>query len=318
MKFTCLDFETANASRSSVCSIGITVYENNCVVEEKYWLVRPEPLYFEGRNIMVHGIREMDVINEKPFNEIWCEVKTYLENQIVVAHNASFDFSVLRAVLDLYGIEYPKLKYCCTLVASKIFYGYLPNYKLNTLNRYLGYDFKHHHASEDATAAGNIFVEISKELGLDDINDIADVIGFCLGEMDKNSYTPCRKKYIGMISKKQSTFSGIEGVKYDENVEFFKDKVVVFTGPLGIMERDEASDIIRSLGGIVWNGVTKKTDIVITNTDNPEALDPCKLSSKLRTAVRYKGMGQNIEFLNAEEFQNIIMGYPYEKEVVEG
>ncbi|MDY2882263.1 MAG: hypothetical protein SOT71_06380 [Romboutsia timonensis] len=34
MKFVCLDFETANSSRSSVCAIGISVYENGEMIEE--------------------------------------------------------------------------------------------------------------------------------------------------------------------------------------------------------------------------------------------------------------------------------------------
>ena len=115
----------ANASRSSACSIGITVFKDNKPVEEKYWLIRPEPLYFTPINISVHGIREADVINEKTFAELWPDIQPYLEGNLVVAHNASFDFSVLRNTLDLYGIDYPELKYACTMVASKIFYNYL-------------------------------------------------------------------------------------------------------------------------------------------------------------------------------------------------
>ena len=105
MNFIAIDFETANEKRASACSLGITVVKNNKIIEEKYWLIKPKPFRFESRNIIIHGIREEDVINEKEFDELWPEIKPYLENNLVIAHNASFDFSVLRNTLDLYNLE---------------------------------------------------------------------------------------------------------------------------------------------------------------------------------------------------------------------
>lgn len=316
MKFVCLDFETANSSRSSVCSIGISVYENGEMVEEKEWLVRPEPLYFEPRNIMVHNIREVDVLGEKTFPEIWSEIKPYLENQLVVAHNASFDLSVLRNTLDYYNLEWPTLRYCCTLVASRIFYNYLPSFKLNVVAKYLGFKgLKHHKASSDATAAGYILTQIFEELETDDIDEVAEIVGFSLGYLNEETYSPCSKKYIGMVSGMREVFTGIDEMdEVDESVDFFRDKYVVFTGPLGIMERDQAESIVTRLGGIPWRNVTKKTNILVTNVENPESLDPMCMSRKLATAMRYKQQGQEIILLNAEEFQNIILGYPYDRE----
>lgn len=193
MNFIAIDFETANEKRASACSLGITVVKDNKIVEEKYWLIKPKPLRFEARNIIIHGIREEDVINEKEFDELWPEIKSYLENNLVIAYNASFDFSVLRNTLDIYNLEYPKLNYVCTLVASKLFYRYLNNHKLNTVNRHLGYKFNHHHASADATAAANILINMSTELNLNDIEEMAEIVGFKLGHMDDNTYSPCKK-----------------------------------------------------------------------------------------------------------------------------
>lgn len=315
MRFVCLDFETANSSRSSVCSVGISVYEDGKMVEEKEWLVRPEPLSFDARNIMVHGIREIDVLDEKTFPEVWLELKSYLENELVVAHNASFDFSVLRNTLDYYNLDWPSLRYCCTLVISKIFYNYLPSFKLNVISKYLGYEgLKHHKASSDATAAGYILTEIFNELNVEDIDELADIVGFSLGYLKDKEYAPCRKERIGMISSRIDSFNGLDDLnEIDESVDFFKDKYVVFTGPLGIMERDEAESIVARLGGIPWRNVTKKTNILVTNVENPESLNPMYMSRKLATAIRYKEQGQDILLINGEEFQNIIMGYPLEK-----
>ncbi|WP_042274630.1 exonuclease domain-containing protein [[Clostridium] dakarense] len=312
MDFVSIDFETSNAFRASACSLGITVVKNSKIVEERYWLIKPDPFIFDSRNIQVHGIREADVINEKEFDELWPQIKPYLEGQLVIAHNASFDISVLRNTLDKYSIEYPVFDYACTLVASRIFYNYLNNFKLSTVNKHLGYKFKHHHASEDASACANILLEISKELNLDNIYDISKLVGFKLGSLGKNSYTPCSKLHIGMTSSKSSTYNGDEiNPLFNSDSDYFKGKVVSFTGALSCMERHEAKLLISSLGGIAKDSVTRKTDILITNTPNIDKLDLSQMSSKLRTSVRYNNVyNQNIMFLNEEELESILMGYP--------
>ena len=78
MDFVAIDFETANEKRASACSLGITVVKNNKITEEKYWLIKPCPFRFESRNIMIHGIREEDVIDEKEFDKLWPEIKPYI------------------------------------------------------------------------------------------------------------------------------------------------------------------------------------------------------------------------------------------------
>lgn len=306
MDFVAIDFETANAQRASACSLGITVVKNNEVVEEKYWLIKPYPFKFDPRNIVIHGIREEDVVNEREFDKIWPEIKPYLEDNLVIAHNASFDFSVLRKTLDLYEMEYPNLNYACTLVASKLFYSYLNNHKLNTVNKHLGYTFKHHHASADATAAANILINIGNELEIDDINSIAKSVGFKLGNLSKGSYSPCSKICVGKLSKKANSFSDESNNWLNCETEFFKDKVVVFTGGLNLMSRGEATILIETLGGIVRGSVTKKTNVVITNASDIYNLSSSQMSNKLRTAVDYSKRGQDIVFLNEEELEGIL------------
>ena len=309
MDFVAIDFETANSHRDSVCSLGITVVKDNKIVEKRYWLIKPYPFRFDPINISIHGIREADVINEKEFDEVWPEIKPYLENKLVIAHNASFDFSVLRKTLDLYGIDYPKLNYCCTLVASKLFYRYLSNYKLNTVNKHLGYKFKHHHASEDATACANILINIAEELKIDNINEISNLVGFKLGYLNIGGYSPCSKVSSGVVSNRHKTYSEEdESSLFSSTTEFFKDKVVVFTGPLNSMSRIEGTRLINSLGGITRSSVTKKTNILITNTPNIDSLSPEQMSNKLRTAMCYRGRGQDILIINEEELESIIYG----------
>ena len=42
-RFAAIDFETANNQRSSICSVGIAIVEDNKVIDSIYSLVRPTP-----------------------------------------------------------------------------------------------------------------------------------------------------------------------------------------------------------------------------------------------------------------------------------
>ena len=40
-RFAAIDFEIANGKRSSICSIGVAIIEDNKVIDSVYTLVRP-------------------------------------------------------------------------------------------------------------------------------------------------------------------------------------------------------------------------------------------------------------------------------------
>ncbi|ETJ15859.1 DNA polymerase III subunit epsilon, partial [human gut metagenome] len=48
---------------------------------------------------------------------------------------------------------------------KKNFYPQIENSKLNTVNRFLGYEFDHHDALADALACSNILINISSNSG---------------------------------------------------------------------------------------------------------------------------------------------------------
>jgi DNA polymerase-3 subunit epsilon len=195
MNYVAIDFETANEKRSSPCSIGIVVVKNGHVVEKMHHLIRPKEMRFMPINIGIHGIRPAMVENEPEFDKVWEKIKHHFNENLVIAHNASFDISVLRKCAELYGIELPSFEYICTMKLAKNFYRGIENAKLNTVNDFLGYEFKHHDALYDALACNNILLNISEELKCTDINEISELLGVTIGNVDSNEYkpSPCAK-----------------------------------------------------------------------------------------------------------------------------
>lgn len=192
MQFTVIDFETANSQRGSACALGLTVVEKGEIVSKNAWLIRPKENRFSGMNIAIHGIRPADVENEPEFDELYNrEIKDYLEGALVVAHNASFDISVLRHVLDQYAITYPRFDYLCTVKLAQKHWDDLPNHKLNTLSEYLNFSFKHHDALDDTLACANVLMRISKERRIKCAKALAKDLGVRIGTLYPGGYKSC-------------------------------------------------------------------------------------------------------------------------------
>jgi len=194
MRYTVIDFETANSKRSSACALGIAVVEDNKIVESFAHLIRPKDMYFAGMNIGIHGIYPEDVENEPEFDVLYEQVfKKYIENQLVIAHNASFDFSVLRACLNEYGIPFPKCDYLCTVKVAQKMWPNLARHSLDVVSKYLGYDFKHHDAYDDACACANIMIQTSAALRSNPY-DVAEHFNIKVGKLFENGYKACSSK----------------------------------------------------------------------------------------------------------------------------
>lgn len=193
MRAVCIDFETANGFIGSACSVGIAVIKDGKITDTKYWLIKPHPqyCYFDPFNVMIHGIKDEDVKDAPEFDLVYAQIKPLFKNAYVIAHNASFDMSVLRHVLDLYEIPYPEVEYLCTYKTALKTWSGLDNYGLNTVCEFLKYDFAHHNALEDAVACGNILLSALSEGGVSSIGELVSLVGMQLGKLYTGGYTPC-------------------------------------------------------------------------------------------------------------------------------
>lgn len=159
MNYVAIDFETANRTRASACSMAAVVVENGKIVRSAYSLIRPPSLEFDYYNTRIHGITAEDVRHKPTFAEQWAKIRPYLEEKIVIAHNAAFDISVLRSVLTEYSLPQPRFRYACTVALAKKVWTDLENYKLDTLAQKFSVTFNHHNALHDARVCAQIALE---------------------------------------------------------------------------------------------------------------------------------------------------------------
>lgn len=180
MDFVAIDFETANNRRNSACSVAVVEVKDSKIYDSFYTLIRPPQLAFNYTNIQIHGITPQDVKDKPNLSEIWLELKACLENKIVIAHNASFDMSVLRSSLEEYHLPVPQFQHCCTVQIAKRVWPNLPNHKLGTLGEYFHIDFNHHNALDDARTCAMIALRAAEKCKADSLPQLIEKIGINL------------------------------------------------------------------------------------------------------------------------------------------
>lgn len=160
--FAAIDFETANAQRTSICSVGLVIVRNGHIVDSFYSLVRPEPNYYHWFCSKVHGLTRAETDTAPCFPEVWSQIAPRLEGLPMVAHNSLFDESCLKSVYQLYQMDYPDYQFYCTFRAARSYFGStLPNHQLHTVSEACGYHLaNHHHALADAEACAYIAMKI--------------------------------------------------------------------------------------------------------------------------------------------------------------
>lgn len=178
MKIASLDFETANHSRVSACSAGVALFEDDQLVESNSWLIKPPKghgFFLPEWTEEIHGLNWFSVRNAPEFPAVASEIIPRLvQADIVIAHNASFDMSVLEQSLKHFQLPHPPFRYLCTCRLARAVWPDLENHRLNTLAAHIGHSFQHHHAQDDAEAAGRLLLAMMRHI------DASSIEEFCL------------------------------------------------------------------------------------------------------------------------------------------
>lgn len=190
MNFITLDFETATPERDSPCEIGLTFVKNGQIVGTEAWLIKPRYYpYFNGFNIAVHGIKPQDVADKPEFDQLWHQLQPLLQNQLIIAHNASFDMSVLRASLTSYRLPFPELQYACSVQFSKQVWQGLPQYDLKSLCNRHNIRFHHHRAAADSRACAELTLRALEHTQCSKLEDFPEKLKINFGRLYPGGYT---------------------------------------------------------------------------------------------------------------------------------
>lgn len=92
-----------------IVTIGITVVRNREVAEFEEFKTRPQKHISEEAQ-SIHGISNEQAVKFESFNSQWHQIAEYLKNQLIVIHNASFDWPILLDHVERYELSMPPIQ----------------------------------------------------------------------------------------------------------------------------------------------------------------------------------------------------------------
>lgn len=221
MKFVAIDIETVNGQATSVAVIGcVGIDYGGRVIETKEFRIRPFPFEFDDRSTAINGLSKTDFVNCPSFSEIWDDFQNFiLDYDFCVAHNASFDFSVIKACCEKYNLQYKNFVVVDSLHYAREAVPGLPSYALSSLCEYFSIDFcNHHDALCDAKATAELMCLFNNKTNA----TLLDV--FCMGNAKNFSQCKARKSLgFGHSKKSEYTIS-------DDDVDISVDAIRVNLG----------------------------------------------------------------------------------------
>lgn len=164
MNYCALDFETSSRSFGSAVSLGLVKFNSYGEKEDSWYsLIKPRYPSFDPFCMSINGLDESDILSSHTFFELWPEIKAFIGDLPLVAHNAQFDTQVLKSTLLSWDLECPKYPYYCTLALSRKVLRCLDCHKLTYIASYYGWEYDAHNALSDAEICGRLFKTLSGE-----------------------------------------------------------------------------------------------------------------------------------------------------------
>lgn len=164
--YAIVDTETTvmSASYGQIIEIGILRVENGEVVRTFKSLVNPGRL-LSHTIVGITGITDEELSTAPFFEDIADEVHELLSDAVLVAHNARFDYSFIKAEFERLERPY-RAKTLCTVKLSRMMFPEQPYHNLDSVMEAHGISCSaRHRAFEDAEVLWKFFAAVEKSHG---------------------------------------------------------------------------------------------------------------------------------------------------------
>lgn len=233
--FFIVDVETTGFRKSydaiiEIAALRVDVQNDKWLFQEFRTLVKP-PGNIPKSVRDLTGITNEMVQNSPNIETAIRELKSFVTDQQLVAHNASFDRRFLEANANLMGLTFAENEWICSLQTAKRAWPKRSKYSLESFaSEYSGID-QTHRAMDDVWLTFQVYVNATEQLG---------------GAIDLPPLTPPAPETD-------------DEVKYDADLS---GQVFVFTG-----FRDAVlAARIENCGGIVKGGISKKVTTLLVES----------------------------------------------------
>ena len=143
--YSIIDVETTGGkfNQEGITEIAIYKFDGENIVDQFISLINPE-IPIQPFVQQLTGITDKMVSNAPKFFQVAKRILEITENSILVAHNSSFDYRMIKIEFDRLGYDF-NIPQICTVKLSKKLIPNLRSYKLGNLVKSLGIPITNRH-----------------------------------------------------------------------------------------------------------------------------------------------------------------------------
>lgn len=295
-EYVVIDVETTglNPSYDFIIELSAVKIKNNAIIDTFSTLVKPDEALYEDESSNEYYVDDFiteltgitnEMLKNAPYiSDVLEQFLSFVGNSIIIGHNVNFDINfIYDNVLEILKRDFSNDFVDLLRISRKVFPDF-ENHKLSTL-------------------ADNFKVEVERSHRAEyDCITTFKCFEFCRNYVEKNQID-IQPYYVGKHLNLNEIHANV--TEFDETHPLYK-KHVIFTGTLEKMSRKDAAQIVVNFGGILENGVTKKTNyLVLGNNDYCKTIKDGK-STKQKKAETLILKGQDLQIIPEDIFYELI------------
>ncbi len=148
--YVVFDLETTGLSNRTdrIVEIGAIKYSNGIISDTFVHLINPG-IPIPSKVSAIHGIYDKDVKGKPEIDDVLPEFLAFIEDSVLVAHNANFDVGFIKKALGRGGYEIPEKRVVDTIRLAKKAWPGRTSYSQSNLASFLSIEVRNAHRAED-------------------------------------------------------------------------------------------------------------------------------------------------------------------------
>ena len=288
--YAIIDIETTGGKfdTESITEIAIIKYNGEKVLDKFSTLINPEKK-IDSFVEKLTGINNKMLKNAPKFYNVAKRIINITDGCVLVAHNALFDYRILKTEFRRLGYNYLK-KTLCTVNLSKKLIPNKDSYSLEKLTKALGIPLKRNHrAFDDTIATFNLFKL------LEDHDLEKQIIKNEIKNSNLNSVSINILKYIDKIPSKI-------GLYYFYN----KEKKLIFIGISSNLKKKVLNHFLKNKN----NHIVKKTKSILFSLTGNKTIAILKMKNETKNLSHIHNKKENLLKTKSQTY-NKNLNYPY-------
>ena len=288
--YAIIDIETTGGKfdTESITEIAIIKYNGEKVLDKFSTLINPEKK-IDSFVEKLTGINNKMLKNAPKFYNVAKRIINITDGCVLVAHNALFDYRILKTEFRRLGYNYKK-KTLCTVNLSKKLIPNKDSYSLEKLTKALGIPLKRNHrAFDDTIATFNLFKL------LEDHDLEKQIIKNEIKNSNINSVSINILKYIDKIPSKI-------GLYYFYN----KEKKLIFIGISSNLKKKVLNHFLKNKN----NHIVKKTKSILFSLTGNKTIAILKMKNETKNLSHIHNKKENLLKTKSQTY-NKNLNYPY-------